>query len=37
MTATYDRVTALRAQLAVDYDEHRRLLADLDGRDPGPR
>jgi hypothetical protein len=32
MTATDDRVAALRAQLAGDYDEHRRLLAGLDAR-----
>ena len=32
MTATDDQAAALRAQLAGDYDEHRRLLADLDSR-----
>jgi hypothetical protein len=32
MTATDDLVAALRAQLAGDYDEHRRLLAGLDAR-----
>jgi hypothetical protein len=32
MSVTSDQVAALRAQLAGDYDEHRRLLADLDSR-----
>jgi hypothetical protein len=32
MTATDEQVAVLRAQLAGDYDEHRRLLADLDSR-----
>ena len=32
MTATDDQAAALRAQLAGDYDEHRRLLAGLDSR-----
>jgi hypothetical protein len=32
MTATDDQAAALRAQLAGDYDEHRRLLADLNSR-----
>ena len=32
MTATDDQAAALRAQLAGDYDEHRRLLAGLDAR-----
>ncbi len=32
MTVTDDQVAVLRAQLAGDYDEHRRLLADLDAR-----
>ncbi len=32
MTVTDDQVAALRAQLAGDYDEHRRLLAGLDAR-----
>jgi hypothetical protein len=32
MSGADDRVAALRAQLAGDYDEHRRLLADLDSR-----
>lgn len=32
MTATDDQVAALRAQLAGDYDVHRRLLADLNSR-----
>jgi hypothetical protein len=32
MSGADDRVAALRAQLAGDYDEHRRLLAGLDSR-----
>jgi hypothetical protein len=32
MTATDDQAAVLRAQLAGDYDEHRRLLADLNSR-----
>jgi hypothetical protein len=32
MSVTDDQVAALRAQLAGDYDEHRRLLADLNQR-----
>jgi hypothetical protein len=32
MTVTDDQVAALRAQLAGDHDEHRRLLAELDAR-----
>ena len=32
MSVTDDQVAALRAQLAGDHDEHRRLLADLDSR-----
>jgi len=32
MTVTDDQAAALRAQLAGDYDEHRRLLADLNSR-----
>src|ERR1700730_3326172 len=32
MSVTDDQVAALRAQLTGDYDEHRRLLADLNQR-----
>jgi hypothetical protein len=32
MSVTDDQIAALRAQLAGDYDEHRRLLADLNTR-----
>lgn len=32
MTATDDQAAALRAQLAGDYDEHRRLLAGLNSQ-----
>jgi hypothetical protein len=32
MAVTDQQVAALRAQLAGDYDEHRRLIADLDSR-----
>jgi hypothetical protein len=32
MTVTDDQVAVLRAHLAGDYDEHRRLLAGLDSR-----
>jgi hypothetical protein len=32
MTVTDEQLAALRAQLAGDYDEHRRIIADLDSR-----